>query len=123
MKNNYKSINFGEKLSLFSETWSPKIIAELNDYQFKLAKLKGEFVWHKHDDTDEAFIVLYGELTIQFRDDQVNLTAGEMYIVPKGIEHKPVAEKECQVLLVEPKGVISTGDAKSNLTASNDVWI
>jgi len=123
MENNYKPINFSEKFSLFSEAWSPKVIAELNDYQLKLARLKGEFVWHKHVDTDEAFIVLSGELTIKFRDGQVNLAAGEMFVVPKGVEHKPVAEKECQVLLIEPKGVVNTGDVQSEFTTSNDVWI
>ena len=123
MDEKYKPINFTEKFSLFSENWSPKVIAELNDYQFKLAKLKGEFVWHKHDDTDEAFIVLDGDLTILFRDGQVNLTAGEMFVVPKGIEHKPLAENECQVLLIEPKSVINTGEVQSEFTANNDVWI
>lgn len=119
----YKAINFTDKFSLFSETWSPKVIAEMNENQFKLAKLKGEFVWHKHDDTDEAFIVLKGDFTILFRDGQVNLSAGEMFVVPKGIEHKPVAENECRVLLIEPKGVLNTGEAQSKLTAPNDVWI
>ena len=123
MINNCNPINFIEKLSLFSETWFPKVIAEMNDYQFKLAKLKGEFVWHKHDDTDEAFIIIKGDLKILFRDGQVNLTAGEMFIVPKGIEHKPMAENECHVLLIEPKGVKNTGDVKSELTADSDVWV
>lgn len=119
----YKSINFVEKLSLFSDTWSPKVIAEMNENQLKLAKLKGEFVWHKHDDTDEAFIVIKGDLSILFRDGQVNLSVGEMFIVPKGVEHKPVAEKECCVLLIEPKGVRNTGDIQHELSAPNDVWI
>ena len=119
----YKPINFTEKFSLFSEIWSPKVIAELNENQFKLAKLKGEFVWHKHDDTDEAFIVLEGDLIVLFRDGQVNLSAGEMFVVPKGVEHKTVADDECGVLLIEPKGVVNTGDAQSELTAKNDVWI
>jgi len=108
---------------MFSKTWSPKVIAELNDYQFKLAKLKGEFVWHKHKDTDEAFIVLDGKLAIQFRDGKINLTAGEMFIVPKGTEHKPVAVNECHVLIIEPKGVVNTGEVESQLTSKNDVWI
>lgn len=123
MRKIHKPINFKEKLALFSETWSPRVIAELNDYQFKLVKLEGEFVWHKHDDTDEAFIVIKGDLSILFREGQVDLTSGEMYIVPKGIEHKPLAEKECHVLLIEPKGVVNTGDVKGDLTAANDVWI
>ena len=123
MTDKYSPLNFVEKLGLFSETWSPKVIAELNDYQFKLVKLKGEFVWHSHDDTDEAFIVLNGKLTIQFRDGQVNLEKGEMYVVPKGIEHKPFAENECHVLLVEPKNVVNTGNVENEFTSRHDVWI
>jgi mannose-6-phosphate isomerase-like protein (cupin superfamily) len=119
----YTAINFSKKLSLFSKPWSPKVIAELNEYQFKLVKLKGDFVWHQHSDTDEAFIVLEGQLTIMFRDGRVNLAAGEMYVIPRGIEHKPVADNECHVLIVEPKGVINTGDTQGELTAQNDVWI
>jgi len=123
MADKYSPLNLAEKLELFSETWSPKVIAELNDYQFKLVKLNGEFVWHSHDNTDEAFIVLDGKLTIQFRDGQVNLETGEMYVVPKGIEHKPIADNECHVLLVEPKSVVNTGNVESELTSRNDVWI
>jgi len=120
----YKSINFADKLSLFAEQWSPKVIAEMNDYQFKLVKLEGEFVWHNHQDTDETFIVLKGALRIDFRDGYVELSAGEMYVVPKGVEHKPYAEKEVEVMLIEPKGVLNTGDGAINeRTASNDVWI
>lgn len=119
-----KSINFADKLSLFVEQWSPKVVAEMNDYQFKLVKLEGDFVWHDHQDTDETFIVLKGSLRIDFRDGYVNLSEGEMYIVPKGVEHKPYAEKEVEVLLIEPKGVLNTGDGeKSERTATNDVWI
>lgn len=118
-----KSINLMEKLSLFSEHWSPKVIAEMNDYQFKLVKLKGEFTWHKHEHTDETFLVLKGEMTILLRDKTIKLCENELYVVPKGVEHKPVAEQECQVLIIEPKGVINTGDTDSELTADNDVWI
>ena len=116
-------INLKEKLSKFSEYWSPRIIAEMNDYQFKLVKIKGDFVWHNHDDTDEVFIVLEGEMKIEFKDSTVELKEGEMFVVPKGVEHKPYAEEECRVMLVEPRGVVNTGDAESNLKASNDVWI
>ena len=120
----YKSINFADKLSLFTEQWSPKVIAEMNDYQFKLVKLEGEFVWHNHQDTDETFIVLKGALRIDFRDGYVELSVGEMYVVPKGVEHKPYAENEVEVMLIEPKGVLNTGDGAINdRTASNDVWI
>lgn len=121
---NYKAINFSEKLSMFDEHWSPKVIAEMNDYQFKLVKLAGEFVWHDHPDTDETFIVLQGKLRIEFRDGCVDLGAGEMFVVPRGIEHKPVALCESKVLLIEPRGVVNTGDAdQSSKTAENDVWI
>lgn len=118
-----KSINFTEKFEKFSEHWTPKVIAEMNDYQFKLVKVAGEFVWHSHADTDETFIVLKGSLCIKFRDGEVNLAEGEMYVVPKGIEHKPVAENECQILLIEPKNIVNTGEVASELTADNDVWI
>ena len=116
-------INIKEKLSKISEHWSPKIIARMNNYHFKLAKIKGEFVWHKHDDTDETFMVIEGSMKILFRDNEVNLTEGDIYIVPKGVEHKPVAEEECSILLIEPAGTINTGDSKSNLTKTNLEWI
>ena len=119
----YPSINFAEKLAKFSEHWSPRVVAEMNDYQFKLVKLKGEFVWHKHDDTDEVFIVVDGEMVIEFRDGEVKLKSGEMFVVPRGIEHKPCAPAECQVMLVEPRGVVNTGEAGGALTAQNDVWV
>ncbi|MCM3240216.1 cupin domain-containing protein [Heyndrickxia oleronia] len=118
-----QAININNKLSKFNEYWSPKVISEMNDYQFKLAKLLGDFVWHSHNDTDEVFIVIEGEMKIEFRDGEVTLSKGEMYVVPKGVEHKPFAEKECQVMLVEPKGVVNTGDHQGELTAENDVWI
>ncbi|HET7126562.1 MAG TPA: cupin domain-containing protein [Lysobacter sp.] len=117
------AINLRDKLALFSEHWSPRVVAEMNDYQFKLAKLQGEFVWHAHADTDEVFIVLEGELTLQFRGGEVALAAGEMYVVPKGVEHRPVAAHECCVMLVEPRGVVNTGDAGGAYTAANDVWV
>ncbi|WP_421378518.1 cupin domain-containing protein [Bacillus salacetis] len=120
---NEKSINFAEKLSKFAEHWSPKVIAEMNDYQFKLVKVQGDFVWHDHKDTDEVFIVIDGEMAIEFRDGEVRLGKGEMFVVPKGVEHKPYAENECHILLVEPKGVVNTGEAMGELTAENDVWI
>lgn len=115
-------INFAEKLTRFSEHWSPRVIAEMNDYQFKLAKLQGDFVWHKHDDTDEVFVIIHGTLRIDFRDGEAVLGPGEMIVVPRGVEHRPHADAECQVLLVEPRGVVNTGDAGGALTAANDVW-
>lgn len=120
----YQSINFKNKLSLFNEHWSPKVIAQMNDYQFKIVKVKGEFVWHSHCDTDETFIVLSGELRIAFKDGFVDVGAGEMYVVPKGVEHKPSAQEEVQMLIIEPKGVLNTGDlTASELTAENDIWL
>ncbi len=119
----YSAINLRDKLAGFAEQWSPRVIAELNDYQFKLVKLKGEFVWHSHRATDEAFIVLEGAMTIDLRDGAVSLAAGDMYVVPKGVEHKPRAEHECHVLVVEPRGVVNTGGAGGPRTADNDVWI
>ena len=119
----YKPINFKEKLSLFSEQWSPKVIAQLNDYHFKLAKVQGEFVWHDHPETDEVFIVVNGHLDILFRDGKVSLEEGEMFVVPKGVEHKPVAENECQILLVEPVGTVNTGNVVNEKTVTNNIWI
>ena len=120
---NYAPINFSEKLARIAEHWSPRVVAEMNDYQFKLVKLQGEFVWHRHDDTDEVFIVLDGAMSIEFRDGRVDLRQGEMYVVPKGVEHKPYAPSECSVMLVEPRGVVNTGTAGGSLTAPNDIWI
>jgi mannose-6-phosphate isomerase-like protein (cupin superfamily) len=119
----YSPINLREKLSKFDEQWSPKVVAELNDYQFKVVKVEGAFVWHKHVDTDEAFLVLDGEMQIEFRDGAVHLSSGEMYVVPKGTEHRPVALRECHLMVVEPRGVVNTGTAGGALTAENNVWI
>ena len=123
LRNIMAKVNFEDKFSKFNEYWTPKVIAEMNDYQFKLVKVKGEFVWHNHSDTDEVFIVIDGCLKIEFADQTVELNSGEMYVVPKGVQHKPYAEEECKVMLVEPKGVVNTGEKESDLTASNDVWI
>jgi len=116
-------VNFRDKLSEFSDQWTPKVIAEMNDYQFKLVKIEGDFVWHEHDDTDEAFIVIEGSMRIEFEDGSVELEEGEMYVVPKGVRHKPCADSECKVMLVEPRGVVNTGDADSDMTAPNDEWV
>ena len=120
---NIQSINLQDKFSKFTELWSPKIIAQMNDYHFKLAKVQGEFVWHDHPETDEVFLVMNGQLDIHLHDGVVTLNEGEMYVVPKGLEHKPVAENECHILLVEPVGTVNTGDVVSEKTASNDTWI
>jgi mannose-6-phosphate isomerase-like protein (cupin superfamily) len=119
----YQSINFQDKLSKFSEHWSPKIIAQMNDYHFKIVKVQGEFIWHDHPETDEVFVVLKGQLQIHFRDGRVLLNEGEMFVVPNGVEHKSVAPQECHILLVEPAGTVNTGEVVSEKTASNDVWI
>ncbi|KZN31782.1 cupin domain-containing protein [Pseudoalteromonas luteoviolacea] len=116
-------INFAQKLALINEHWSPKVVAQLNDYQLKLVKVKGEFTWHQHVDTDELFLVIKGSMDIHFKDRVVPLTSGEMYVVKKGEEHKPVATDECHILIIEPSGVVNTGDAGGELTADNDVWI
>ena len=116
-------VNFRDKLSKFSDQWTPKVIAEMNDYQFKLVKIEGDFVWHEHDDTDEAFIVIEGSMRIEFEDGSIELEEGEMYVVPKGVRHKPCADSECKVMLVEPRGVVNTGDADSDMTAPNDEWV
>lgn len=121
---NYKSINFSEKLNLFNEHWQPKVISEMNDYQFKIAKIEGEFIWHSHKDTDETFIVLKGEIQIDFKDGKVVVKQGEMFVVPAGVEHRPSSNKESHIMLIEPKGVVNTGEnVDSNLRAENDVWI
>jgi mannose-6-phosphate isomerase-like protein (cupin superfamily) len=118
-----KPINLADKLAAFSERWTPRVVAEMNDYQFKLVKLAGDFVWHKHDDTDEVFIVLAGEMEIGFRDRNVAVRAGEMFVIPKGVEHITRAKRECHAMIVEPRGVVNTGDAGGELTARNDVWV
>ena len=118
-----EKINLKDKYSKFTKHWSPRIIAEMNNYQFKIAKIKGEFIWHNHKDTDETFLVIQGEMILKFRDGDVKLSQGEMYVVPKGREHKPCAEKECKILVIEPRGVINTGDAGGELTLDEDIWI
>jgi len=119
----YSAINLEDKLTKFSNYWSPRVIAEMNDYQFKLVKIHGAFVWHSHPETDEVFIVIEGQMRIMFRDGHVALEAGEMFVVPKGVEHKPVAAVECKIMLVEPRGVVNTGAAGGDYTAQNDVWV
>jgi mannose-6-phosphate isomerase-like protein (cupin superfamily) len=119
----YEAINFSKKFKLFDEQWQPKVIAEMNEYQFKVVKLRGDFIWHHHEETDETFIVMEGVLRIDFHDGAVHVHAGEMFVVPKGVEHKPYAEHEVKLLLIEPRGVLNTGDQGGERTAQNDVWI
>ncbi|RDL51263.1 hypothetical protein BLJAPNOD_02395 [Ensifer sp. M14] len=118
-----KAINFSEKLERIGDLWQPRVIAEMNDYQFKLVRIEGDFVWHDHPETDETFIVLEGVLRIDFRDGAVRIGPGEMFVVPKGVEHKPFAENEVRLLLIEPRGVLNTGHAGGDRTAQNDRWI
>lgn len=117
------AINIEQKFRLFTEQWQPKVIAEMNDYQFKIVRLEGDFIWHDHPTTDEAFLVIEGSLRIDFRDGAVTLGPGELYVVPKGVEHKPFAEREVKLMLIEPHGVKNTGEESSERTAPNDVWI
>ncbi len=119
----YRAINLDEKLRMLDEQWSPRVVAELNDYQFKVVRIEGDFVWHDHPETDEAFLVLEGELRIDFRDGAVTLGPGELFVVPRGVEHKPFAEQEVKLLLIEPRGILNTGHAGGERTAANDLWI
>ena len=116
-------INLLSKFDQFSDHWSPKVIAEMNDYQFKLVKIEGAFVQHDHKETDEVFIVIEGSMHIELSDKTVELHQGEMAVVPRGQPHRPFATEECKVLLVEPRGTVNTGDAGGKQTAENDVWI
>jgi mannose-6-phosphate isomerase-like protein (cupin superfamily) len=117
------TINFAQKFDKFRDHWSPRVIAEMNDYQFKLVKFSGEFVWHSHRDTDEVFIVIEGEMEIAFRDESFAVRAGEMLVIPQGREHITRATSECKALLIEPRGVVNTGEAGGALTAQSDRWI
>ena len=118
-----QAINLIRKLDLIAEQWSPRVVAEMNDYQFKVARLQGDFIWHAHAETDEAFLVLDGQLRLDFRDGSVTLGSGELYVVPRGVEHKPYAEDEVKLLLIEPRGVLNTGAEGGERTAINDLWI
>lgn len=117
------AINLGQKFSTFDDHWSPRIIAQMNDIHLKLAKIEGEFIWHHHPETDEVFYVVEGQLLIEFRDHAVELGQGELCVVPRGVEHKPVAESECHILLIEPAGTLNTGDVTDEHTKTDDIWI
>ena len=118
-----KKINLKSKFQKFTDQWSPKVIEEMNDYQFKLVKIENDFTWHKHEDTDETFLVIEGKMGIEFEDQTVELSEGEMIVIPKGKKHKPYADKEAKIMIIEPKGVINTGDVTNDLTAKNDQWV
>jgi len=116
-------VNLKQKFAKFSEHWSPKVVAEMNDYQLKLVKFQGDFVWHSHPETDEVFLVIEGAMEIEFRERTVKVAAGELFVIPKGVEHCTRADDECKAMLIEPRGVVNTGEAAGELTAENDVWI
>ena len=118
-----KKINIKQKFSKFSEYWSPKVLAVMNDYEFKIARIKGEFIWHNHTETDEVFIVIEGSMKILLKGKTIQLSEGDLYVVPKGTDHKPVAEKECKLMLVELKGTKNTGSETHKLTAEDNQWI
>lgn len=121
-RNATDAVNLGQKLATFSECWSPRVVARMNDVEFKLVKMHGDFVWHSHADTDEVFLVVKGEMEIGFRDRDVVVREGEMFVIPRGVEHITRAREECHALIVEPRDVVNTGDAGGELTARNDVW-
>lgn len=120
----YEPISLDQKFTKFTEHFRPKVVAQMNDVQFKLVRVEGDFVWHSHEHTDETFLILDGELRIDFRDGSVHLRAGDLFVVPKGKEHKPFAASECRLMLIEPAGTVNTGDVDGGaLRAPDDVWI
>jgi mannose-6-phosphate isomerase-like protein (cupin superfamily) len=116
-------INFQDKLAKIPDFWQPRVIAEMNDYQFKLVRIEGDFLWHDHPETDETFIVLEGQLRIDLPDGHVLIGPGEMFVVPKGVQHKPCAQGEVRMMLIEPRGTLNTGEVGGERTAVNDLWI
>ena len=120
---NMKKVNLQSKFELFSDHWSPKVIAEMNEYQFKLVKIKEEFTWHQHDTTDEVFLVIEGKMGIEFEDQKIELNTGEIIVIPKGMRHRPYASEEAKIMIIEPKGIINTGDEKNEFTTGNDQMI
>ena len=120
---NHNQINFQDKFTKISDQWTPRVIAQMNNYQFKIARIQGEFVWHTHEETDEAFIIIEGSLQLEFRDGTVDLKQGEMFVVPKGVEHKPVSQNECKILMIEPQGTTNTGNVGGDRTQEGDIWV
>ena len=116
-------VNLTEKFSLISDQWDPRIIAQLNDYHLKIAKIQGEFVWHSHPETDEVFLVVDGILTLHLRERELTLNSGELCVIPRGVEHKPAAKGECQILMIEPAGTVNTGNAGGELTIEEIGWV
>lgn len=118
-----QAVNLAHKASLIEHQWSPRVVAEMNDYQFKVVRIEGEFIWHSHPETDEAFIVLEGELLIDLPQGTVRVRPGELYVVPRGIEHRTGALTEAKLMMIEPRGVVNTGHEGGDRTAPNDLWI
>ena len=116
-----KKVNLSQKLTKVSDYWSPKVIAQMNNYHFKLAKVKDEFIWHKHEETDETFFVIKGQLTIQLRDGEIIINEGEMVVIPKNVEHKPLAAKECHIMLIEPRETVNTGNVEDEMTVKKSM--
>lgn len=116
-------VNLMQKATLIDQPWSPRVVAEMNDYQFKVVRIEGEFIWHSHPETDEAFLVLEGTLRIDLLDSCVHVQAGELYVVPRGIAHRTAAKGEAKVMMIEPRGVLNTGHEGGERTAENDLWI
>lgn len=116
-------INLAQKASLIDQQWSPRVVAEMNEYQFKVVRIEGEFIWHSHLETDEAFLVIEGTLRIDFRHASLYLGPGELYVVPRGVEHRTAAEGEAKLLMIEPRGILNTGHEGGERTAQNDLWI
>ncbi|WP_133078639.1 cupin domain-containing protein [Pseudomonas sp. RL_5y_Pfl2_69] len=117
------AINLAQKASLIEQQWSPRVIAEMNEYQFKVVRIEGEFIWHSHPETDEAFLVIEGTLRIDLPHGSVYVAPGELYVVPRGVEHRTAAEGEARLMMIEPRGVLNTGHEGGERTADNDVWI
>ena len=120
---NLTPTDIDQKFSLFTEQWSPKVIGRINNYLVKIGKLEGDFVWHTHVDTDELFLVHKGELRIDMREGSVLLSKGQMFVVPKGVEHRPHADEECEVIMLEPETTVNTGDNPGDMTVSELEWI
>jgi mannose-6-phosphate isomerase-like protein (cupin superfamily) len=118
-----KVANLKKKLASFSDLWAPRIVAQMNDYHFKLVKIRGEFIWHSHPETDETFFIIDGEMVMELRDRSIPLYEGDLMVVPRGVEHRPVAASECHIMLIEPAGTVNTGDAGGPLTAEDGVWV
>ena len=120
---NLNAIDLNQKFSLFTEHWQAKVVAKFNNYLVKIVKIKGDFVWHKHDDTDELFLVHKGVLRVEFREGSVLVKEGQMFVIPKGVEHITHADEECEFIMIEPETTLNTGDVRDDMTVENPEWI